>query len=605
MKAWELAPKAPEKLLKDNPEYLPIVLQLLFNRGFESKIEISEFISGKLSKELCLSLGEDEAMPFYNPFLFRDMEAIVNLIIDHIKKGNKIVVYGDYDADGVTSSVILLETLKLFKANVEIYLPDRVSEGYGLNKKAIKTIADQDFKLIITVDNGIRNKAEVDYAKSLGVDVIITDHHVLPETEADYPDCLFIDPADPREKYPFRKLAGVGVSFKLISALLYKSKLDPKQKLLISDKCLDLVAVGTIADMVSLLGENRLMVKRGLEILNKKKRIGLKKLLEVANIPEDRKIEAWNVGWQIGPRLNAASRLAHANSAFSLLATEDEKEAEILAEELNQRNLSRQKITEDISYQVEQQIDKDNLPKIIVGVAESGQIWNEGVIGLVSGRICEKYQRPTLVITRLVEDFELNPDTKKIEAKSINFKGSGRSVEGFNLIQAIESISDKLDKYGGHPMACGFSVAGEDRLDVFVKAIQEISKTIDEKDLIPKLKIESELNFSDISISLIEEIEKLSPFGQHNPQPKFVSHSLRVNDISLMGADSQHIKLRLSDSNNNSAIVKSFWALAFGDAKKYENIKVGDIIDIVYYLDINDFNGRREAQLKIIDIKNK
>jgi len=603
MKIWQLESSAPENLFQENPNIDPVLLQLLYNRGLTTALEIKEFISGELKEDLKLGLNKGETGDFYNPFLFRDMAASVDLIISHIKAGNKIVVYGDYDADGVTSSVILLETLKTLKAEVEIYLPDRVSEGYGLNKPALKVIAEQGFKLLITVDNGIRNKAEAQYAKELGLDVIITDHHVLPEKEEDYPGCLFIDPADEREKYPFKVLAGVGVAFKLISALLYKANLEAKQKKLISDRALDLVAVGTVADMVSLLGENRLLVKKGLEVLNKKKRLGLNKLMEVANINSDKKLEAWNIGWQIGPRLNAASRLAHANSAFSLLTTTDEDEAAELAEELNQRNISRQKITEEISAQVEEQIDKNNLPKIIIGIAQEGQIWNEGVIGLVAGRIAEKYYRPTLIITRLVEDFEFDSKLNKVVPKKINFKASGRSIESFNLIEAIEKCSDFLDKYGGHPMACGFSVKEEDRLLTFKKKIEILADSLKKEDLIPKLKIEAELDFSEINLELLEKIEELAPFGQHNQQPRFVSYRLQINDINLMGLDNQHIKLRLISANNIGLRSHSFWALSFGDAKRYETLKVGDIIDLVYYVDINNFNGRREPQLKIIDLK--
>ena len=346
-----------------------------------------------------------------------------------------------------------------------------------------------------------------------------------------------------------------------------------------------------------------MLVKRGLEVLNRKKRLGLNKLIEVANINGNKKIESWNVGWQIGPRLNAASRLAHANSAFSLLTSSIEEEAFDLADELNQRNISRQKITEEISAQVEDQIDKNNLPKIIFGIAKSDQIWNEGVIGLVAGRIAEKYHRPTLIITRLVESFKFDENSKKMIPSSINFKGSGRSVEGFNMIEAIEKNSAFLDKYGGHPMACGFSIKSESNLLKFKEEMELAVSEIKEESLLPKLKIESEIDFSQISLSFLEELEKLSPFGQHNPQPKFVSYNLKIVDINLMGFENQHIKIRLSSVNSSFSKNNLFWAISFGEAKKYEKLKVGDNIDLVYYLDINDFNGRREPQLKIVDLK--
>lgn len=602
MKIWQLEKKTPQEFFKDNPEIDPIILQLLYNRGFRNSKEISGFLSGQLEPELTLSL-DNEKCPFYDPFLFRDMEAIVDLIITNIKAKNKIVVYGDYDADGVTASAVLLEVLKTLHAEVEIYLPDRVSEGYGLNKPAVKAIAEQGFKLIITVDTGIRNKAEVDYAKSLGLEVIITDHHILPEEEKDYPACLFIDSADQREKYPFKFLAGVGMAFKLVTALLHKAKIEPKQKLLIAEKCLDLVAVGTIADLVTLLGENRLLVKKGLEVLNRHKRLGLNKLIEVSKINTGKKLEAWNVGWQLGPRLNAASRLAHANTAFALLMTNDNDEALGLAEELNQQNITRQKITEEIRLQVEEQIDQNNLTKIIIGIAPEGQIWNEGVIGLVAGRITEKYHRPTLVVTRLVEDFKFDEKTKKMRPGKINFKASGRSIEGFNLITAIEKNSEFLDKYGGHPMACGFSVKGEEMLLKFKEGMELAASEMDEKNLYPKLRIEAELDFSQIDLRFIEKVEELAPFGQHNQQPKFVSYNLKIVDITLMGSDNQHIKLRLSSIKSSFPTTNIFWAISFGNSKKYEDLRVEDEIDLVYHLDINEFNGRREIQLKIVDLK--
>jgi len=469
MKEWQISPKIEADFIAQYPEVNSVLLQLLFNRGLKDKINIRSFLDGELNPEQVLKIGEDDSLAFYNPYLFKNMGAAVDLIISHIKKGSPIVVYGDYDADGVTSSVILLETLKILHANVEVYLPDRVSEGYGLNKMAINQIITQGFKLLITVDNGIRNYEEVAYAKAKGLEIIITDHHVLPEEKEKIPNCLYIDPADKTEKYPWNYLAGVGVAFKLISALLDRSNLAAKQKQLIVEKSLDLVAVGTVADMVSLLGENRLLVKRGLQVLNQSKRLGLNELIKIAKINGGKPLEAWNIGWQIGPRLNAASRLSHANTAFALLTTTDENEAKELASELNQRNISRQQITEEITTQVEAQIDPNNLPLVIIGLAGEEQIWNEGVIGLVAGRIAEKYYRPTLIITRLIEEAEFDATTKKLVPKKIAFKSSGRSVEEFNLIEAISTQAEFLDKFGGHPMACGFSIKGEENLNKFKK----------------------------------------------------------------------------------------------------------------------------------------
>ena len=597
-------PLAPSDFLEQYPEINPVLLQLLFNRGLKEREAIRIFLENRLDPEKTLLIGAKPDLAFYNPFLFRDMAAAVELIIKHIKAGNLIIVYGDYDADGVTASVVLLETLKILHARTEVYLPDRVSEGYGLNKAAINQIVEQGGKLIITVDNGIRNKEEVAYAKSLGLEMIVTDHHVLPEEEVDRPDCLIINPADKTDNYPWPYLAGVGVAFKLISALLHKANLPETQKQLILEKSLDLVAVGTVADMVSLLGENRLLVQSGLKVLNEQKRSGLNELIKIAKINSGRKLEAWNIGWQIGPRLNAASRLSHANSAFALLTTTQADEARDLASELNARNLSRQQITEEITAQVEAQIDHENLPLVIIGVAGDDQFWNEGVIGLVAGRIAEKYYRPTLIITRLIEEAGFDPEAKKLIPTKVAFKGSGRSVEEFNLIAAVEECAAALDKYGGHPMACGFSVKSEANLESFKKQILGIAaECLDASKLKPKIKIEAELDFNSLDFDLLEKISLLAPYGQNNPQPRFLSRRLRIDDIATMGFDNQHIKIRLSQSGAAGRDSSSYWALAFGAAKDYQEFKIGDIIDLVYYLEINDFNGRREIQFKIVDLR--
>ncbi len=602
MKQWQLCAKVPDAFLTGKSNLSKIVLQLLYNRGISEDNALEAFLYDTLPLEKTLDIAGTPDLKFYNPFLFRDMEAATVLIIDHIKNGHKIIVYGDYDADGVTSSVVLMETLKALQAKVDVYLPDRVSEGYGLNKIALDALARQGVSLIITVDNGIRNKEEVVYAKTLGLDIIITDHHILPEDRNDLPDCLIINPADKSDSYPWAYLAGVGVAFKLASALVYKSKLTISEKKVILEKALDLVAVGTIADMVSLLGENRILVKRGLTILNQNRRLGLNELMKISKFNVNKKLEAWNVGWQIGPRLNAASRLGHANNAFALLVEEDRDVAVKMATELNQTNIDRQKITEGIMAEVEEQIDKNNLPSIIIGLAKESQTWNEGVIGLVAGRICEKYYRPTLIITRFVD--EENTEISNVEKSNakFSFKGSGRSIEEINLIENIVASSEFLDKFGGHPMACGFSVVGEDRLEKFKVKINELATAkLQGLELSPKLKIEAELNISEVNLDLAEELSLLAPFGQHNSQPKFVSYNLRIDEMATLGTEGQHIKIRFSSSDKSFA--KGVWSISFGGAQEYSSFNVGDLVDAVYYLDINDFNGRREVQLKLIDLR--
>jgi len=572
MKIWQVNPAAGPEFLAAHPDINPIVLQLLYNRGLTTPQSIADFFYPP---------------DFYDPFLFKNMAAAVELIIRHIKAADKIIVYGDYDADGVTASVILWETIKILHGVADVYLPDRVSEGYGLNRPALKSLAEQGARLIITVDNGIRNKGEAAYARELGLNIIITDHHSLPENSADLPDCLHINPADAGDTYPWPYLAGVGVSFKLVSALLAKANLPDSQKKLIGERCLDLVAIGTVADMVNILGENRALVRRGLKVLNEGRRPGLQELVQAAKLNSGRPLEAWNIGWQIGPRLNAASRLAHANSAFSLLTTTDAAEAKRLAAELNERNASRQRITAEITASVEAQIDANNLPLVIIALAGAEDVWNEGVIGLVAGRVAEKYYRPTLIVTR----------TEEKDGQTV-FKASGRSVAEFNLIAAVEEGAAFLDKYGGHPMACGFSLIGEANLESFrQKMLAVAAAQLDLSRLHPKLDIDAELRLSDINLALADALAVLQPYGQNNPQPRFVSYDLRLDDIVTMGADKQHIKFRLA------AGAASVWALAFGAAAAHQALKIGDRVDLAYYLEVNEFNGRREAQLKVIDLR--
>lgn len=582
-KIWQVYEKAPASFLEQGENINPFILQLLYNR----KIEKPEDLKWFLNKE------ENE---FIDPFLFKDMDKAVDLIISHVKNSKKIMIYGDYDADGVTSSALLFDILQIFKAQVDFYLPDRISEGYGLNKTALDEIKKDGFSLIITVDNGIRNKEEVAYAKSLGLEVIVTDHHAYPEEAAELPDCLIINPASEISGYPFKYLAGVGVAFKLASALISKAKLSEEHKNILIWRSLDLLAVGSITDMVPLIGENRFLVKEGLKVLNNTKRLGLLELIKVSSL--NKELKASSVGFQLGPRLNAASRIKHANSALELLISKDEAEAQALAKDLNEKNIERQRISEEVLAAAESQIDPDNLSQLIVVTDFSNQSWNEGVIGLVAGKISEKYYRPVLVIVK-TEETAMAEDGKTYNL----YKGSGRSIEEFNMVEALEESKDFLYKYGGHPMAGGFSALGEEQTEKFIKKIKEIANNkLAKLELFPKLKIDLELSFSDIDDEFLERINKLAPFGQNNPSPKFVTYNVKIIDIVRMGFDNQHIKIKFL--NHNDKDLKSFWGISFGGGEKLAHLNISDNVDVVYSLEFNEFNGRRDIQLKIIDIKN-
>lgn len=581
-KIWQVHKKAPASFLEQGENINPFILQLLYNRKIEKPEDLKWFLN-------------KEDIEFIDPFLFKDMDKAVDLIISHVKNSKKIMIYGDYDADGVTSSALLFDILQIFKAQVDFYLPDRISEGYGLNKLAIDEIKNAGFSLIITVDNGIRNKEEVAYAKSLGLDVIITDHHAYPEGENSLPECLIINPSSETSGYPFRYLAGVGVAFKLASALIAKSKLSDEHKDVLIWRSLDLVAIGSITDMVPLIGENRLLVKEGLKVLNNSKRFGLLELVKISGLT--RELNSFNVGFQLGPRLNAASRIKHANSALNLLISKDQSEAEALAQDLNNKNTERQKITEEVLSSAESQIDPENLPKLIVVSNFSEHPWSEGVIGLVAGKLTEKYYRPVLVIVK-TEETAVGEDGQEYAL----YKGSGRSVEEFNMVESLEESKEFLYKYGGHPMAGGFSTQGEEQTKKFIEKMGQIAEEkLAKVELLPKIKIDVEIDLSDIDDELVEMINNLAPFGQNNPIPRFVSYNVKIIDIVKMGFDSQHIKLKFL--NHNDRDMKSFWGISFGGAERLSHLNISDNVDVVYSLEFNEFNGRKDIQFKIIDIK--
>ncbi len=567
-KEWKLSPEAPADFIARFPELDKLTLQLLFNRNIIKKDDIEYFVNPNYSETT------------FDPFLFSDMNPSVQLIIENIKKQNKITIYGDYDVDGVTSSSLLLSTIRSLRGVVDVYIPDRKSEGYGINKEAINEIIKNKTKLLISVDCGIRNKDEVAYAKKNGLDVIITDHHTASEDTADLPECLIINPKTPGEKYPFKHLAGVGVAFKLSEALISRAKIDSEMKNRLVERGMDLLAIGTVADCVELVGENRALLIKGLDVLDSSNRPGIKELMNIAKINEDKKIESWNIGFQIAPRLNAAGRMGHANSAYELLTTEDKEEAKKLANELNRKNIERQEVTEEIMNYIEANLNHND--SILLALCPEDQMWEEGVVGLVSGRLTEKYYKPSLVITRT----------------ETGFKGSGRSIDELNILDLLKKCSELIEKYGGHAKACGFSIE-KDKMEDFSKCIKEkAKKELKALKLRPKIRVEAEIDLSEIDVDLIDRVLKFAPFGEANPAPLFVSRRISVVDIMHMGADGQHLKLKLK--NEESGILN---ALGFWQSEKWKDIEIGDIIDIVYTLENNNFNGRIDPQMRIVDIR--
>ncbi len=562
-KLWQVAPKIKDSFIKDNPDVDPAVLQILYNRGIKKKEEIENFLKGDFNDLI-------------DPFLFNNMKEAVEMVIEKIKNGERICIYGDYDADGITSSALLYELLTLFKADCFVYIPDRIKEGYGMSIEGLKKVIKKKPSLIITVDNGIRNKEEIEFAKDKGIDVIVTDHHPAPEKSSDLPDCLIIDPQVKGERYPTDSLAGVGVAFKFAQALIENSKIPKQQKDTLAKRSLDLVAIGTVADCMVLLGENHILVKEGLKIVNNTRRVGLQELIRSAGI-DKRTIKAWNIGFQIAPRLNASSRMASAMAAFELLISKNRNECKRLAEDLNEKNVARQKLTEEAVSAVEEQLREQEDKKIVVGVANAKDPFNEGIVGLVAGRITERYYKPCIVITKGADEW----------------KGSGRSIDEFNLAEALEECKKVLLKSGGHAKACGLSIE-EGKIDDFTEMISKVAaRDLRSVELKPKIKVDTRIDVKEVNKRFVNKINDMAPFGQKNPEPKFLSQDVQIRDIVKMGSDDQHIKMRFN----------GIWALAFGKADNFSNYKIGDKVDVVYTVGINEFNGRSEVQAKIIDIK--
>ena len=569
---WQLKPKAPGSFFKQFPEYSPLIIQLLYSRGLKTQSQIDEFFNPDYQGDL------------RSPFLLKGMEKAVKRILQAIAKQEKIVIYGDYDADGVCSMAILFLTLKaLGLPSPDAYIPDRRKEGHGLNESAIKKLAQRGAKLIITVDCASRDLKEVALAKSLGLEIIITDHHEtgdkLPKAAA------FINPWQKGDKYPFKNLAGAGVAYKLASALIEKSnslKLNSLKKWL-----LDLAAIATVADVMPIIGENRTLVKYGLRVLAQTKWLGLQELMKSAKTTN---FDTHALGYVLGPRLNAAGRINQANTAFRLLITQDKQEAERLVQQLNQENSTRQNLTEkvvrDIKNRLEKKMSQGKGPKLIF---EGSSDYPVGIIGLAAGKIAEKYCRPTIIYR---------------EEKGI-IDASCRTIPQFNLIEAIEQCANFLDNFGGHKDAAGLSFK-KTKLDKVKEIFNQIAEEkLKGKDLTPLLDIDVELSLEDINWSNYEQIQTFAPFGKANPEPRFLVKDLEISNLRMVGNNGKHLKMELMMFSNQSSRGKTFKAIAFNFGEWQEKLKKGDSIDVVFELIADEWDGYKNLQMKIIDLRPK
>lgn len=506
---------------------------------------------------------------FYDPFLLPDMEKAVERLIKAIDNNEKLIIYGDYDVDGITSISVLKKFLEDRGLKVGTHIPNRLDEGYGLNKDAINTIYEDGYRLMITVDCGISGIEEVEYANSLGIETIITDHH---EPLDNLPNALaVIDPKIKNNKYPFNQLAGVGVVFKVIQAIGIKLNLDEKEYL----KFLDLVCIGTISDIVPLVDENRVIAKLGLKLVEVTQDIGLKTLLTSIGYS---KINSMSVSFGIAPRINACGRMGHADEALKLFLTNSKQEAEVLTENLNNYNKTRQEIEKKIFEEALAKIEEEdfsNKDAIVI----AGDNWHHGVIGIVSSKITDMYFKPSILICFDGE----------------NGKGSGRSIIGFDLHKALCETSQYLEKYGGHEMAVGLSLL-KSNFESFKEAFQKYAEESNIKDIIPIINIDKLITEKDLNIKAVKELEKLEPFGEANKCPLIAYKNLKIDSIRVL-TEGKHMKLTLKTENNNIIT-----AMGFNMGYKAEEFLIGDRVDIVGALEINSFNGMENIQFNLKDI---
>ena len=556
-KKWKYY-NSDEKVVEDLQHKFSIsklLATILANRGIIEDEKVRKFL-------------EPTREDFYDPFLMPDMEVAINRIIEAINKNEKIMIYGDYDVDGITSISVLQKFLKEREVEVSSYIPNRLEEGYGLNKEAIKGIYDKGYRLMITVDCGISAIEEIEYANSLGITTIITDHH---EPLEELPKALAVIDAKRKDnKYPFNQLAGVGVVFKVIQALGIKLGLDEKEYL----KYLDLVCVGTISDIVPLVDENRVIAKLGLKLVNVTKNLGLRCLLEAAGY---KTIDSNTVSFGIAPRVNACGRMGHETEALDIFLSDDINEVRNLTEKLNEYNRTRQETEKNIVKEALQLIEtnKENEKSAIV-LGHNG--WHHGVIGIVSSKITETYFKPSILVS--FEDGAA--------------KGSGRSIPGFDLHEALCKCSNFLEKYGGHEMAVGLSLK-EENFESFKQELVKIAKESKVDEILPVIYIDGTVKQEDMKMDFVKELHKLEPFGEGNKMPLFAYKGLKINSIRAL-TEGKHLKLTLKDDN---IIID---AIGFNMGNLVNEYLIGDKVDIVGVLEVNNFNGMENIQINLKDI---
>ncbi len=555
-KCWQIAPIISPEANDNLKAFSPILRQILFNRGYATHEEAENYLNA--------------APPDHDAHTLLGLDKAVIRIEKAIRNREKIIVYGDYDADGVTGTALMMQTLTALGANAEVYFPNRFEEGYGLNIPTLDKLKADGAEVILTVDCGIRAIREVAHASNIGLEIIVTDHHTpgksLPGAK------VIINPKQPGDPYPEKNLAGVGVVYKLASALI--DEMQPAH--LSAEQLLDLVAIGTVADLVPLVGENRSLVRRGLHYLHQPQRQGIASLLGIAGL-HDATVTTEEIGFGLGPRLNAAGRVASAFDAYKLLITEDVFEAGQLAQVLDNRNRERQRITHDIQEKAESLATEKEPEPLLLFAAH--QEFNPGVIGLAASRLVEKYYRPAVVV---------HQGEKYARA-------SCRSIPEFHITKELEECADLLVQFGGHAAAAGFTIENSKLPDLVQRLQRAAQKKLAGIDLRPTIHADIEVPLIDLKPSLLNDLERLQPTGYGNPEAVFVSRDVMVRDARAVGRESAHLKLTVSDERI------TYDAIAFRQGDWISNLP--QRIDLIFTFELNEYNGRKTLQLNVKDIK--
>lgn len=532
-----------------------VLANILANRNID--------IDGQLEKFL-----NPTRKDFYDPFLMPDMEKAINRVLKAIEEHQKIMIYGDYDADGITSITVLKKFLDERGMEVGTYIPNRLDEGYGLNREAIKGIYEQGYRLMITVDCGISGIEEIEYANELGMETIITDHH---EPAEELPKAYAVIDAKRKDnRYPFNQLAGVGVVFKFIQALSIRLGLDEKEYL----KYLDLVCVGTISDIVPLVNENRVIAKLGLKLVEVTRNIGLHTLIQTIGFKE---INSGAISFGVAPRINACGRMGYQQEALDLFLCDDVHQAKEIANRLNRFNQERQAKEKNIFEEVVAQIEAGEKEKNCIVLGHKN--WHHGIIGIVSSKVTEMYFKPSILIC-----FEGDEG-----------KGSGRSIPGFDLHDALMKCNNSIEKFGGHSMAIGITIQ-KDKFEEFKEEFENYAAECHIGDIVPVIQIDEEVELKNINVEDVKSLKLLEPFGEANKMPLFLLRNLKINSIRAL-SEGKHLKLTLKSDNY---IID---AIGFNMGELSTQYLLDDRVDIVGTLDINTFNGNENMQITIKDIK--